>query len=423
MDMVDQSPGPAGKASAAQPSVQAATQASVSSIRAAYHLVFDEAKAKIAEAMTAHAEATFKAAEAQAKSQIAWASAPKADRNWYGWAGGVEFGPVGFEQVFGLAKIGQLKPNDLVKNGEFNQYGPSSNVPGLFNAIAMVSRAAETLALAKSLAQHAVGLARPSPVVPEAILNPPPVLMPVPAANKFRSTPKSDSEINTASRRERPGSDPYAAYEEEMSGRSNSDAPSRAEPRPSAHSSPMGGGHASMSTANAPVVRPAKKPDPKLSRKSESTWFSDTLSQLKEPKAIGSLIAIAVVLVIFGWNFLPKSMAADIARYQTLKQILAEVRTKRNNPTELVALKPKATKTGKEIADALKKSASSEEPAKQSLLWASRDELPRLFEGGLTGEAAEKNFAMRLQEAAVTLGLESRATLVASVKSAPIPDD
>ena len=154
-DLVMDSPAPPVPVSVAAPVAPAAPAAANAAFQAAY----EEAKAKIAESMMAQAEASFKMAEEQAKSQVAWATGPKVDPQWWGWASSVEFGPVEFPQVFGLAKSGQLKPTDLVRNGQFGHFGPSSNVPGLFNAVAMLAKAAETLHLAKPQAQAAVASA------------------------------------------------------------------------------------------------------------------------------------------------------------------------------------------------------------------------------------------------------------------------
>src|SRR6185503_16116052 len=107
-------------------------------VQAAYRAAYEQAKAMVAESMLAQADAAYKAAEDQANAQIAWTKAPNVDKFWWGWAGGVEFGPVQFTQVFGLAKSGQLKPSDFVRNGQLGQFVPSSSVPGLFKAIEMI---------------------------------------------------------------------------------------------------------------------------------------------------------------------------------------------------------------------------------------------------------------------------------------------
>ena len=166
-----------------------------------------------------------------------------------------------------------------------------------------------------------------------------------------------------------------------------------------------------MSTygASRPAAIPSKPPTRKPPA-SGSTWFSDTLDSLKQTKAIGSVCTIALVLLVLGWNFLPKSRAADIKKYQALKQLLDDVKSKRTSaPAELTAVQQKLEKVSKEISLELKSKASREEPAKQCLLWAARDEVPRFIQAGLAMESqAEKNLTARLQDAAYELGLERR---------------
>ena len=130
-------------------------------VQAACQVAYEQAKVKIAESMVTQAKTAFKAAEDRAKTELAWAFAPNVDRYWWGWMGGIEFGPVEFMQVFALAKNGQLKPSDLIRNGSHGQFFPSSSAPGLLNAVAIVSKASESLELAKAQAQAAAASAPP----------------------------------------------------------------------------------------------------------------------------------------------------------------------------------------------------------------------------------------------------------------------
>ncbi|MBS0201360.1 MAG: DUF4339 domain-containing protein [Planctomycetes bacterium] len=408
-----------------------------------YQAAYADARARIVESILAQAEATYHAAEEQAKSHVAWASAPKVDRQWWGWASGVEFGPVEFNQVFGLAKSGQLKPTDLIRNGQFGHFGPSANVPGLFNAVGMIARATQTLALAKAQAQAAVAIAIPDAVPDPAVMRVTPARQPQPAQVPLPSVarqgtgadrdlqktkqPQSDPVIHPVARhRESP--DPETPAVRERSARTESEhsrPSSPPEPRPCLTASPQYGGMSSGSTpASRPVTPPPRKMESKPIRSSGPSWISGVIDQLKEPKAIGSLATIALIVLIFGWSYLPKSKAADIKRYQALKQIQDELRVAGENPAARAALSTKATKLGKEIAEAVKKQASVDEPAKQYLLWAARDEIPRMFSGATETQAgAEQNFASRLQEAAVALGLEKRSAVPAVAQQAPLPDD
>lgn len=401
-----------------------------------YRLAYEQAKAKVMESMLAQADATYKAAEEQAQAQIAWASAPNVEKFWWGWSGGVEFGPVEFSQVFGLAKIGQLKPSDFVRNGQFAQYVPSSSVPGLYQAIEMISRASAARELARSQAQAAASLAAPpEPIDPAKLVKPvePPAPAPAPAptpapvAAKPKSDPviplmrTSDPQISTrAAAPVEPAPIPEPEPEPQQRSYSGSTSGGYSSMGSGGYSSMggMGGGYSSTSTMstygmNRPAPTPAKSYPKKSSSSSSSgsSWFSDMLESFnfKDPKTLGTIALVAFIGLILGWGYLPKSRGADVAKYKALKQLLEEVQQKRSNPSELAALQQKMTKMGKEMAAELKDKASPHEPAKQCLLWATRDEIPRMLNAGLNAESVhEKNFASKLKEAAIELGLEKR---------------
>jgi hypothetical protein len=145
------------------------------------------------------------------------------------------------------------------------------------------------------------------------------------------------------------------------------------------------------------------------------------LDTLKQPKILGAAVA---VLLVVGWFAMPKSRGADIKRYQALKQILDEIQTKRTSPGELASLQEKLGTTAKRILAEVKDKASRDEPVKQSLLWASRDEVPRMIQAGFTVESpAEKSFAARLKEAAYDLGLEKRPEIQLAHSIPAGPDD
>ena len=146
---VGQSPSRAASPSQAVTSVPAAAPVQAGpSVEATYRVAYEQAAVKVAESIIIQAEAAFKAAEEQALSMVAWATQPGVDRYWWGWCNAVEFGPVEFSQVMGLAKSGQLKPSDFVRNGQFGQFIPTSSLPGLLNAVATLAHAAEARELA-----------------------------------------------------------------------------------------------------------------------------------------------------------------------------------------------------------------------------------------------------------------------------------
>ena len=413
-------------------------------VQAAYHAAYEGAKAKIVQTMLAQAEQAFKQSEAQANSQIAWATGPNVDRQWWGWASGAEFGPVDFQQVLGLARNGQLKPNDLVRNGQFGQFGPSGNIPGLFNAVAMLARATEDLQLAKTRTTAAASVLTPPEVAlpkPPLVETPPPVkkskspsrgtarraaspsiddLVEEDFLNSKQAPPSVARPVSLPTPIETARSSPVPAPHEPP----ESDPVEPPPPAPRAWSSAGPGPQAvPLSQSSAAISRPIVPPKPKkVERRSGPSWISEKLEQLKEPKVIGVLAAIGVVALVLFWGVLPKSRAADIKHYRDLKQMLADIRAARQNPSAMLELKPKATKLGKEVTEAVKKQAGRDDPAKQCLLWAARDEIPRVLDGTPEGQAvAEKNMEARLQEAAYELGLEKRPAVTAPQGS--LPDD
>lgn len=397
---------------------------------ATYRVAFEQATAKVVESMLTQAEAAFKTAEEQARSQIAWATAPNVDRYWWGWAGGVEFGPVEFSQIFGLAKSGQLKPSDFVRNGQLGQYVPSANIPGLFTAIEMITRAVAARDLARSQAKAASAVAVAPPVTPTALLNAAEKAVAaehlarsnsvIPAQPQVR--PKSNPIVETV-RQPQPASAPQIE--------TRKPEPSSIESTRSLHSSSMNSGFSSTSSSTMSTYgssRPAaiaSKPFARRPSRSESTWLPDLLESLKEPKAIGSICAIAFVLLIVGWQYLPKSRSDDLKRYQALKGIIDEIKSKRTSaPAELASLQQKLEKTGKQIAVELKGLASGDERAKQCLLFAARDEVPRIVQSGLGMESpAERTLQTRLKEAAYELGLEKRPPVDPAKLAAIARDD
>jgi hypothetical protein len=329
-----------------------------------------------------------------------------------------------------------LKPSDFVRNGANGQFVPSSGVPGLFKALELIAKATEARTLAKTQAQAAAALVAPPTTAPTALLKAAekslaeeqaaksnPTIPLAAAAPMVRSNPSMD-----AVRQQPRPVEPTAAPESSPRNESDSNPEPAADPNRSSNGSPaasggyggmggMGGfstsSSSSMSTYGSTKPAPYKPPVRKSSA-SSSTWFSDTLDSvkesLKEPKAMGAVGAIALVLLMVGWQYLPKNRSDDIKKYQVLKGLLDEVKTKRASaPAELAALQQKMTKIGKEIATELKDKASREDPAKQCLLWAARDEIPRLVQAGLGTESpAEQTLANRLRDASYELGLEKR---------------
>lgn len=118
-------------------------------------------------------------------------------------------------------------------------------------------------------------------------------------------------------------------------------------------------------------------------------------------------IAVASVLLIAVASTIDPS---DMQHYTELRGILDEVRAVRASPTpDFTAVRDRAAKAKQEIAPVLREKASNEHPARQSMLWAVRDELPRMMAGDLLSESeSERQFEAHLDDAAVSLKLKKR---------------
>lgn len=353
-----------------------------------------------AETGLAEAQAAQVTANHSAGTLIFWALAPHADPAWWGWIGGVEYGPTGFVQVLEWAKAGQIQEADFLKNGMYGQYVPAANVPGLFNAVAMMKQAAEAVAVAQVSLEAARAAVPPTPVAPTPmpVVDVPKAVVetPKPAARKSAPNLEVVSAPVAASEPVKPTTvepaKPIAAA-----------APAKPaavpEPRPMASTMGSNSGFGSSASSSPRPVATPPRPAPRSTGSSSSFSMGELMSG---PAGKGILAVVAVAILGAGWMFLPASYGKDIERYQNLKTLLDDIKSARESKqTNFDSFKSRATKLTAEYAPILKEEASVNYPHKQCLLWACRDDLPRMMSGDLTEETpAEKNFAARLKEAA-----------------------
>lgn len=361
------------------------------------------------------AEAAYLGATQAAKSLVAWALAPNLDPTWWGWIGGAERGPVGFVQIYDWATTGQLQLTDYVKNGLLGQYTPAANVPGLSNAVAIVASAKQALETAKAISAETAALMRSNPVV--AVPSTPAPARPSSPAVATVSAPApakpSKPDLETVAPRSVPTEAAVPApaprsIEEPKPARASSpsiDTPPApiSAPRPMPTPSVSSYAAAAMSPA-----RPAPRPQPKSSRSSSSS-DSGIGDMVKDPKVLGGIGAVAlVVLLYFGAPYISLGAGKDGEIYRQSKQLLDDVRAARaSNSTSFDAFKTRAQKLKDEYVPGLKEQASNQKPHKQALLFALRDEFPRMMGGNLAEESiAEKNVAAHLKIVADRLGLK-----------------
>ncbi len=295
-------------------------------VQAACQVAYEQAKVKIAESMVAQAKTAFKAAEDRAKTELAWAFAPNVDRYWWGWMGGIEFGPVEFMQVFALARNGQLKPSDLIRNGSHGQFFPSSSAPGLLNAVAIVSKASEALELAKSQAQAAAASA------------PPPTKAQLVVASKTAASIASEQQAHAA---ETTKAAPHAAstpLQATTSPAVAAAATSAPQPATPIHNAPS---PAPAATAPAPEMMPAprehysappvarphySRPQPK-----RQSWDPDTAALFK--KIVAGSLACVLLAGGFGIKHAFRKVHRTVVRSAPAANSVAGINSTKQNST------------------------------------------------------------------------------------------
>lgn len=136
-------------------------------------------------------------------------------------------------------------------------------------------------------------------------------------------------------------------------------------------------------------------------KRSAFPWRLLALLILLASVAVAGVLLIAVASTID---------PVDMQHYTELRGILDEVRAVRASPSpDFTAVRERAAKAKQEVARVLRDKASIEYPARQSMLWAVRDDLPRMMAGDLLSESkSERHYERNLDDAAVALKLKKR---------------
>lgn len=358
------------------------------------------------------AKATYEATEQAVKHLIPWAYSPNCNPQWWTVIDGVENGPIEFATIFEWAMSGRIQPTDYVRNGLFGQYGSVGNLPGLFSAAGMLKQAREAFEIAKSHEAQAVAVA---PTVASPLAVRPAAVLQVAASAALIQHATTNATVAPKVSPELAKPSHVAVAQPE---RPKPIAPTRTTPqpmptisatesRPSAASPSSSGGFSGSMGGGSSTSRRISTP-PRPSTYSQRSSGSSFFASLLEAHSLGKIGIVAVVLLGVGWMCMPAGRAADIKRYKELKQLLTDVRAKREaKATDFSDLKDKAQKLTAEFTPVLKTQASSYHPAKQYLLWAVRDDLPRMMKEYLLAETqAEKNFAARLDHVAMHLSVK-----------------
>ena len=292
----------------------------------------------------------------------------------------------------------------------YGQYVPAASVPGLFTAVAILTQAREAMRVAQEVltsipsAPNPVPVPIPTPVSPIAVPSKS-VESPKPAEEKKTIVAAASGQPAPVSVAAKPEivAAPIAKVEEPAKPAVVSSAPPTTGSSVSQLSISSGSMAAPTSGVSRPLPTPARPSTPPRPSSGGSA-----LEFVKDPKFLGGVGAVAL-LVLAGWFLLSfKNAARDIERLRELKQLLADVRSARTSgTTNFETLITRAKKITEEFTAAYKVSASNDYPAKQALFWAARDELPKLMSGDLTKEStSEKNLELRLKDASAMLGVK-----------------
>lgn len=355
------------------------------------------------------AQATYAATDQAARSLVSWALAPNVDPAWWCWIGGAERGPIGFVQIYDWTIAGQLQGTDFVKNGMYGQYVHAANVPGLFNAVSLVAPARQALDIAKATAEaNAVRAAKSAPVVNVVV---PPVAIPLAVQANPEQKASAAPVPSAASSPVRKSSATLTAVPEPVAPQKTVAPPPAIEirppqpdPVPIAPRPTSSNFNTPQAAAARPVTAPSRPSIP--ARKSAD---SSTFDAIKDPKVLGGIgAAAALVLLYFGSQYIPFGSGKDLEIYQQAMAIVVDVRAARaSNSTDFAQFKTRVDQLKDKYVPKLKEEASSARPAKQALLFAIRDELPRMMSSNLSEESPpEKNAVAHLRDAAKYLGVK-----------------
>ncbi|MDB5342771.1 MAG: hypothetical protein JWP89_1148 [Schlesneria sp.] len=322
---------------------------------------------------------------------------PSKSNEWYCLFLGHEFGPVTFEEIIHFAESCQLEASDQVKFGVEGKWRPVGSIGRL--SVAIPPKAGQQLIPRKKRPETIVAPTiapqvpsrPPAPVTAEVIsaavpveaVKTAPVTAPVPVPSKQPSAPSVPVVSETTST-------PLTVTESISNTKTSTVA------RINSNSSPM------SSMPNRATV-----PSRPIARSSNNSSRSSIADLIKGQGIVIGVAAAVLVLLVVGWMCLPEGTAGDIERHRSLSQLLGDVRAARSsNASDFNPFKKRAQELGARYIPLLK-SADGSNPAKQNLLWAVRDELPKMMKKDLSQETVEeKRFATRLANAATRLGIK-----------------
>jgi hypothetical protein len=358
------------------------------------------------------------------------------DQQWYCRLLGQELGPLSFEELVKFAENGELSAEDDVRFGKTGKWRKVGSIGRLVSVLPY--RESQALRPAQAIASTPPAAGSPPPTVPApAPSSQPPVAAParkiepmvpavataaLPASAAAKSAVPSSSATSAAAARlsARAESQPAVATPMPAEPRRSDPAPSRA----ATNGGGLGSSNtSSMSSWSAPSKPMAKPPVKRSSSSRPPTDWGEKLAPLKNPKLLGAIgLIVVAVLLFFGSSLLP-SGGADREKLEQLQQILADFRKLRDSkagPSEWSEFTKKTEEIRKPMAEELEKTANRRNPARQYMLWASRNRLPEMLQNSREKPTtAEEQFEANLYDAAKALGVAKGEPPKGSVAGRP----
>uniref|UniRef100_A0A7C2NX46 DUF4339 domain-containing protein n=1 Tax=Schlesneria paludicola TaxID=360056 RepID=A0A7C2NX46_9PLAN len=361
---------------------------------------------------------------------------PAADeKTWYAWIGGAEYGPTDLKELNQWITSGRIGPTDLIRYGMMGQWAPPATAVHALAQLRIVDAVPPapvmpvtppppTRVAAPVATPPAPKPERPAPPVAEL----PPMEAPsgpVPPAASSAAPPKTKPAPQRASGKPFSKDDIASVLDEPAqtspspAGRSAAaevpvDRPVHREtppapppPEPIRATSSYGGGAYGGGGISSSPAKPAWKPPPKKSASGGGGGLDlgALLAPLKDTKTLGMVGGgLLAAVLVGGYMFMPPSQGADIEKLKQLQELFGKYRqlqAEKADDGKWQAFSAEVEKVTKPMVEELKKTASRKYPAKQALLWASRDKFPQVLASGRKGPTpVEKELENYLNDAA-----------------------
>lgn len=409
--------------------------------------------AKAVRELQEHYETPIESASTVTTTMNDAAAAPAVADEWYYRMTddeGVEVGPLTFDALIELAKSGRLTSDDEVRLGVDSKWRRAGSMGRLVavlpyqtrrrrNAAPPPETQVDSLKEMMATLPEVVSEDLPNEVSEEAL---PEVVSEEPVVERKTPRPKSKLAAKKptkpiAAEADEPvvadADDAVAAglvqdiedqiMEELMKPSASAPVPavSMPESRPvSLSSSPVAAAQESWTSSSAPSSSSFSRPTPMPTTRKPATPFKPPRNgpsfaeHFKNPAVWKGLAALVVLGSLVGGMNTTPGKGADVSRYRELDALFAELkelRVKDKEGKRFMPFKEKFLQTAKRIQQEVEPTAGADFPARQRLLWTTKNCMPEMSASLVTETPAEKQALMNLDQAAIALGLKDAPKL------------